>query len=86
LRLSADADGESRLELGDVPLDLKDFAPPATPFAVSDLTEAIGYVIIRLPRGWIGEPHPTPRRHLSCCLAGVAMTFGASENAVHLIS
>jgi quercetin dioxygenase-like cupin family protein len=69
-RVSADEAGESHFGAYNVPRTLKDYAPPAHPFFVSDVERATGYVVIHLPVGWVGEPHPSPRRQIVFCLSG----------------
>lgn len=70
LRLYADDDGESRFDSVDIPMALKDFAPPAEPLYVSEPQATSRYVHIQLPAGWDGERHPSPRRQILFCLAG----------------
>ena len=68
LRLYADEAGESWFDTYDVAMELKDFAPPAEPLYVSEAEAAARYVVIRLPAGWSGARHPTPRRQILFCL------------------
>lgn len=56
LRLYADALGESRFETTTMPMALKEFAPPAAPFRVSDPQPAQNYVILEPIREvWIQD-------------------------------
>lgn len=71
IRLTDDASGESHFDDSDVPLELKIFAPPAPAVLVSSTTDASGYVVMRLPTGWTGERHPSPRRQIFFCLSGM---------------
>ena len=52
-----------------------DFAPPAAPLLVSASEAASGYVLIRLPAGWVGEAHPSPDRQVLFCLKGSMDVF-----------
>ena len=61
LHLYADEAGETRFGTAEFKLPLQDFAPPAKPFNVSDGQPAARFVIIRLPAGWVGEPHVSPK-------------------------
>ncbi len=70
LRLFANASGESCFEAYEISRNLRDFAPPAAPLWASDAEPASAYVLIRLPVGWNGQKHPTPRRHILFGLAG----------------
>jgi len=69
-RVRTDEAGESHFDAYKVPQALKDYAPPAHPFFVSDVERATGYVVVHLPVGWMGEPHPSPRRQIVFCLSG----------------
>ena len=72
LRLFADSSGESRFEIVQVPMDGEDFAPPAAPLLIgqlSDRPQAVFY--IDTPPGWDGLTfHPTPVRQLLCVVEG----------------
>jgi hypothetical protein len=70
LRLFADDSGASCLETFEIARELRDFAPPAAPLWSSDITPASGYTVVRLPVGWNGEKHPTPRRFILFGLRG----------------
>ena len=69
-RISDDEAGESHFDAYTVARVLTDYAPPAHPFFVSGVERATGYVVIHLPVGWVGEPHPSPRRQIVFCLSG----------------
>lgn len=77
-RVSADDTGESHFDAYEVPRSLTDYAPPARPFFVSDVERATGWVVIHLPVGWVGEPHPSPRRQIVFCLSG-SLAISASD-------
>jgi hypothetical protein len=70
LRLFANGSGASCFETVKIARQLKDFAPPASPLWSSDIAPASGYTLIRLPIGWNGEKHPTPRRFILFGLQG----------------
>jgi hypothetical protein len=84
-RLVPTADGGSRFEPLDVPVLLKDFAPPAQAFSVSALSTATQTGFLHLPAGWIGEMHPTPIRMWIFVLEG-QMRFEASDGEARQIS
>lgn len=81
VRLRVDAQGESHLERGELPLAPADFAPPAPPMEVSSPEPAAGWRLLRLPPRWVGDWHPSPARMWIFCLAG-EMEFEASDGAV----
>lgn len=82
VRLLPDPNGDSHLERRDVSLTASAFAPPAPPREVSEVSPATGWRFLHLPRGWVGDWHPTPRRIWIFCLRG-EMDFTASDGAVH---
>jgi len=77
-RLVPTADGGSRFDEVSIPFELKNFAPPAQPFSVSPLSEAIECGFLHLPVGWYGEMHPSPIRMWIFVLQG-SMRFEASN-------
>jgi hypothetical protein len=83
LRLYADDNGDTHFSTAEITLTLQDFAPPATPFNASDGQPATQFVIIRLPVGWVGEPHPSPKQQVLFCLSGsLKITYSAGETAM----
>jgi hypothetical protein len=84
-RLVPTPDGGSRFEPLEVPVLLKDFAPPAQPFSVSALSPATHTGFLHLPAGWVGEMHPTPIRMWIFVLEG-QMRIEASNGEVRQIS
>jgi hypothetical protein len=70
LRLFANGSGASCFESFEISRHLRDFAPPAAPLWSSDIAPASGYTVVRLPIGWNGEKHPTPKRFLLFGLQG----------------
>jgi hypothetical protein len=78
IRLRPDANGASHFEPLSIDVVRKDFAPPAAPFSVSELTPASQCGFLRVPAGWVGEPHPSPIRMWVFFLSG-EMEFEASD-------
>jgi len=69
-RLYTDSAGETHFEDLDLPFTLRDYAPPAPPFAVSPFAPAMQYGFLRIPAGWCGDWHPVPSRQIQIFLAG----------------
>ena len=84
VRLSEDEAGESHFDSFQIDRRLVTFAPPADPFLVSAIEKASGYVMVRIPAGWIGERHPSPHRQIAFCLSG-ALKVTASDGDVRVI-
>jgi hypothetical protein len=78
LRLYADETGESHFAPLEVPVSPRNFAPPAPPFSVSELTSASQCGFLHLPRNWIGDLHPSPLRMWIIVLSG-EMEFEATD-------
>jgi len=72
LRLFVDSSGVSRFDGGEIARELREFAPPAAPLYASSVEAATGFAVLRLPVGWYGEKHPSPKRQILFCLAGAA--------------
>jgi hypothetical protein len=70
LRLFANGSGARSFETFEIARQLRDFAPPAAPLLSSDIAPASGYTLVRLPIGWNGEKHPTPKRFILFGLQG----------------
>jgi hypothetical protein len=70
IRTFTDDQGRSQFASHTVPQTLQQFAPPADPVYVSERAPASGYVVIYMPPGWVGQPHPSPRRQILFCLSG----------------
>jgi hypothetical protein len=70
IRTFTDDQGRSQFDSYAVPETLQPFAPPADPVFVSERAPASGYVVIYMPPGWVGKPHPSPRRQILFCLSG----------------
>ena len=80
-RLYATADGESHFAEVSTDLVSTDFAPPAPPLDLSALQRATGVRFMGAAPGWVGEPHPSPRRQLFIVLTG-EMEGTASDGQV----
>ena len=80
-RLVSDAAGESHFVPLEVEMTRRNFAPPAQPFDVSALESAGKVGFIRVPKGWLGELHPSPMRMWVFFLSG-AMEFEASDGEI----
>jgi len=78
LHLYADEHGNTRFATTEVALPVRDFAPPATPFNASDGQPATQYLLIRLPVGWVGESHTSPKRQILFCLSGGSLRITCS--------
>jgi hypothetical protein len=59
--LTVDDDGESHFVDRTIDLVAQSFAPPAAPLEVSAPIVADHGVFFRMPAGWFGDWHPTPR-------------------------
>jgi hypothetical protein len=70
LRILVNDSGASCFETVEIARQLRDFAPPAAPLWSSDIAPATGYTVVRLPVGWNGKKHPTPRRSVLFGLQG----------------
>lgn len=78
--LREDQTGVSHFETLQIDRPRTEFAPPAPPLYVSDPGRAMSYLMVHLPPGWVGEPHPSPGRQLLFCLSGAfTVTAGDGE-------
>ena len=75
VRLSEDATGESHFDSFGIDRSMMKFAPPALPFFVSSAEKASGYVVVRLPAGWVGERHRSPHRQIAFCFVRCAESY-----------
>jgi hypothetical protein len=78
VRLVSDASGESHFVPLEIGMTTRRFAPPAPPFDVSELTSASRFGFLRVPKGFVGELHPSPMRMWIFFLSG-EMDFEASD-------
>jgi hypothetical protein len=69
-RLYADATGESHFGTWEWPAVETEFAPPAPPVFVTAPEAAERTLLLRIPAGWYGQPHPAPRRQLMVVVKG----------------
>ena len=70
VRIFSDSNGESHFSDEKINLTLKDYAPPASPVAVSAPSKAGAVAFLSVPSGWFGDWHPAPRRQFIFCLSG----------------
>ena len=83
VRLYADSTGESRMEKGlKIDLTSMDFVPPAPPIDVSSIEPASSYGFLRVPSGYDGDWHPSPKRQWIFFLSG-AMEFEVADGQVY---
>lgn len=80
-RLYSGPDGKSRVQRGlQVDLTTRDFVPPAPPIEVSTLEEAATYAFLRVPAGFVGDWHPSPKRQWVFYLQG-EMEYEAGDGS-----
>ena len=82
-RLFSDENGESHFEECESELALIDFAPPASPLAVSESFSASEAAFLAGPSGWIGDWHVSPSRNLFVVISG-AWEVEASDGTTRL--
>ena len=70
VRMFTDDDGETHFEDAEMQTAPQQFAPPAAPVHVSDPTSAARLLFVRIPRGWFGDWHPTPKRQFNTTVSG----------------
>lgn len=70
VRVFVDDEGCSHFEDCTLPLETRDFAPPATPLEVSNFITAEGFAVLRFAPGWSGPWHPSPYRQWMFLLSG----------------
>ena len=81
LRLISDSAGESHFVPLNIEMTTRTFAPPAPSFEVSEMAPAAKVGFLRVPKGWMGELHPSPVRMWVFFLGG-AMEFEASDGEI----
>ena len=80
LRLYADAAGESHFEDVTVEMRQVEYVPGRPLIDLSNPHAATGALFARVPAGWQGDAHPSPRRQLVVPLTGeVDMTASDGE-------
>ena len=80
MRLLADVDGESHFEEVDVDMNPVEFIPGRALVNLSSPFRASTLAFVRVPAGWDGAWHPTPRRQFIVGLAGtLAVTSGVEK-------
>ena len=83
-RMFSDAAGKCRFDQIDISLEMKEYAPPAAPVAVSTPMQTGQCVFMRIPPGFVGVQHPSPRKHLVVCVSGAAR-FRGSDDETHVL-
>jgi hypothetical protein len=83
-RMFSDAAGKCQFDQIDIPLEMKEYAPPAAPVAVSTPMQTGQCVFMRIPPGFVGVQHPTPRKQLVVCVSGVAR-FRGSDGETYVL-
>jgi hypothetical protein len=78
LEIYADEGGETHFRRTDMPMELRNFAPPSQPINVSAEVPSTTSVFLVAPPGWDEEFHPTPRRQFAIMLRGKA-TISATD-------
>lgn len=81
-RMFSDEAGETRFDAFDLPMVLKDHAPPAGPFLATEHQKALSFTFFRLPPKWVGEAHPVPFKCLVVCLSGEFRFVASTAEAV----
>ena len=63
-------DGSSHFKETEIGFESINFAPPAPPVGLSSFMDTYKLVFFRIPSGWFGDWHPTPKRQFFFCLSG----------------
>jgi hypothetical protein len=84
-RLYTDEAGESHFGAWEWHATETALAPPAPPVQVTEPVPAERALMLRVPAGWYGEPHPAPRRQLMVVVAGI-MEATASDGETRLFT
>ncbi len=82
LRIFVDSVGESHFEDCELPLEMRNFAPPTTPLEASELIPALGFAVVRFAPQWSGPWHPSPYRQWFFMMTGsvtVTVTDGTER-------
>lgn len=83
-RLVADSVGESHFESFEVEITIRNFAPPAPSFGVSEFMPASQCGFLNLPKGWVGDLHPSPLRMWVFLLSGEMEFEGSNGEKRHV--
>jgi hypothetical protein len=78
-RMFSDAAGRCRFDQIDISLEMKEYAPPAAPVAVSTPMQTGQCVFMRIPPRFVGVQHPSPQKQLVVCVSGAARFHGSDE-------
>src|SRR5690242_13671226 len=83
-RLFADDRGESHFEAVECSLLPVDFAPPAGPLQVANLSSAVRCGFVGADPDWEGAvPHPSPRRQFFCFMRGECAVTASDGSTCH---
>ena len=85
IRLFVDDTGVSHFEDCMLPLETRDFAPPATPLEVSAFVPAEGFAVLRFAPDWSGPWHPSPYRQWFFLMSG-SLTVTVSDGTERVFS
>ncbi|MEM7467361.1 MAG: cupin domain-containing protein [Pseudomonadota bacterium] len=69
-KVTMDASQHSYFEDGELPFEVKEFAPPSGPIGVSAATATKNLLFTTADKTWATDWHPTPRRQFVVVLAG----------------
>lgn len=84
-RLYTDEAGESHFGTWNWQATATPFAPATPAVEVTEPVPAKQALMLRMPAGWYGEPHPAPRRQLMVVIAG-AVEATASDGETRLFT
>ena len=79
--LYTDDTGESHWRDVEITLQERAFAPPAAAIHVSESERTQDMMFVRLHRGWNEPIHPTPKRQMLICLAGLIRVTASDGDA-----
>ena len=79
----ADEQGISHFKDAELDFTAVNFSPPAPPVNLSDYIPASKLFFFKIPAGWFGDWHLSPKSQYFCCLSGkIEITVGDGEKRV----
>ena len=81
-RLYADEQGESHWDIVPVKMIKTAFAPPAPKVDLSSFNDAKRFAFLRLPEGWEGNWHRSPKKQMLITMSG-ELEIEASDGVAH---